>query len=67
MLGRIVSAAGVITDGAVPIGALVGGYLLAAAGPTVTARVLLIAMLAAALLCTRFLRPAPHPVTENAA
>ena len=63
MLGRIVSAAAVITDGAVPIGALAGGYLLAATSPETTAHILLIAMLAAALLCTRFLRPAPHPAT----
>nr|WP_221379956.1 MFS transporter [Actinoplanes polyasparticus] len=63
MLGRIVSAAAVITDGAVPIGALAGGYLLAATSPGTTAQILLIAMLAAALLCTRFLRPAPQPAT----
>ncbi|MCM4084076.1 hypothetical protein LXN57_41690 [Actinoplanes sp. TRM88002] len=65
-LGRIVSAAAVITDGAVPIGALAGGCLLAATSPESTAHILLIAMLAAALLCTRYLRPAPHPVTEGA-
>ncbi|MBM2621409.1 MFS transporter [Actinoplanes sp. LDG1-06] len=58
-LGRIVSAASVITDGAVPIGAVLGGYLLAAAGPETTAWVLLAAMLLAALVCTRLLRPAP--------
>lgn len=58
-LGRIVSAASVVTDGAVPIGAVLGGYLLASAGPSVTARVVLVAMLAAAVLCTRLLRPAP--------
>ncbi|HET6483438.1 MAG TPA: hypothetical protein VFG35_25845, partial [Actinoplanes sp.] len=58
-LGRIVSAASVITDGAVPIGAVLGGYLLASAGPEVTARILLAAMLVAALLCTRLLRDAP--------
>ncbi|WP_164842680.1 MFS transporter [Actinoplanes solisilvae] len=58
-LGRIVSAASVITDGAVPVGAVLGGYLLATAGPEVTARVVLAAMLIAAVLCTRLLRPAP--------
>ncbi|MBL7258381.1 MFS transporter [Paractinoplanes lichenicola] len=58
-LGRIVSAASVITDGAVPIGAVLGGYLLASAGPQTTAWILSIAMLAAAVVCTRLLRPAP--------
>ncbi|GID29652.1 MFS transporter [Paractinoplanes brasiliensis] len=58
-LGRIVSAASVITDGAVPIGAVLGGYLLASAGAETTAWILLAAMLAAALVCTRLLRPAP--------
>ncbi len=58
-LGRTVSAAAVITDGAVPIGAVIGGYLLASTGPETTATIILAVMLAAALLCTRFLRPAP--------
>ncbi|GAB2566436.1 MFS transporter [Paractinoplanes abujensis] len=64
-LGRIVSAASVITDGAVPIGAVLGGYLLASAGPETTAWILLIAMLAAALVCTRLLRPAPIDRTSR--
>jgi predicted MFS family arabinose efflux permease len=65
-LGRIVSAASVITDGAVPIGAVVGGYLLASAGPSTTARVVLVAMFVAAVLCTRFLRPAPSGAVSPA-
>ncbi|MBU2668512.1 MFS transporter [Actinoplanes bogorensis] len=58
-LGRIVSAASVITDGAVPIGAVLGGYLLAVAGPRATAFILLAAMLTAAVACTRLLQPTP--------
>ncbi|MCO8271208.1 MFS transporter [Actinoplanes sp. TRM 88003] len=67
MLGRIVSAAAVLTDGAVPLGALVGGYLLAATTAETTARILAVAMLVAALLSTRFLRSAPTAVRPTGA
>jgi hypothetical protein len=66
-LGQMVGAATVITDGAVPVGAVAGGYLLSSAGPATAAWIVFGAMLVAALSTTRFLRPVTATVMSDAA
>jgi predicted MFS family arabinose efflux permease len=65
-LGQMVGAATVITDGAVPIGAVAGGYLLSSAGPSIAAWVVFGAMLVAAVSTTRLLKPVTGTVMSTA-
>jgi MFS family permease len=50
VLGRVVGAVAIITDGAVPIGAVIAGYILAGWGAQVTGWILFTSMLTLALL-----------------
>ncbi|GIF62076.1 MFS transporter [Asanoa ishikariensis] len=56
-LARVLGATAVFTDGAVALGALCAGYLLATLGADVSGWVLFGGMVVAALLCSRFLGP----------
>ncbi|MEU4240630.1 MFS transporter [Actinoplanes sp. NPDC026619] len=56
-LGKVIGAAAVVAEGAVPLGAVVAGYFLAAAGPGLSAWVIFAVMAALTLTCARFLRP----------
>jgi MFS family permease len=58
-LGRVVGAAGMLTDGAVPLGAVLAGYMLTLWSARTVGWILFAAVLAIALASTRFLAPAP--------
>jgi MFS family permease len=64
-IGKVVGAAAVVAEGAVPLGAVAAGYFLAAAGPDRSAWALFAIMAALTLFCVRFLRPLHH--VENTA
>jgi predicted MFS family arabinose efflux permease len=64
-LGQMVGAGTMITDGAVPAGAVIGGYLLASAGPSAAAWIVFGSMLVAALSATRFLKPLTSTVMSS--
>lgn len=51
-LGRLVAASSLITEGAVPVGALAGGYLLQSYGPVVTSWIVFAALVPVTLICT---------------
>lgn len=64
-LGRTLGAVALVTDGLGPLGGVVIGYLLAAAGTRVTGWVLAGAMVATCLLGHRTLAAARHPSRDG--
>jgi MFS family permease len=55
VFGRVVGAIQLITDGSVPVGAVVAGYVIALLGTRATGWMLFVAMLALAVLATSYL------------
>ncbi|GIF20107.1 hypothetical protein BJ973_001987 [Actinoplanes tereljensis] len=56
-IGKVVSAAAVVTDGAAPLGAIIAGYALTVAGPATTAWIIFTIMAILAVSYARLLPP----------
>jgi predicted MFS family arabinose efflux permease len=66
-IGKVVSAAALITDVAFPLGAVLAGYLLTSVGPDISSWLIFAAAAAFAAVCTRFLEPLPSSPPPSAA
>ena len=67
MLGRVASAISLLAYGAIPLGSLIGGYLLETTGPTVTGLAIAASMLIVAVAATisPSIRTAPDAITAE--